>query len=387
MIRKLLGENPNAVIVDSGNQSDKPERLDFIMSVLAELGYDAIGVGAVDRRFEKEFFDAASKHNLTVVDAGVWESAKGVSPGSATNWRVVPYVVKNVAGVRVGIISFGASPELEPEEKQSRVRAMLLALKEVRKSCDILVALDQAGLITREWVERNASETGVPDIVIGGASRAQSPPVEIIGKCHLVQTSVNGSHVGVVDVEVVPAQSPRFTFDRIALDLTIKEDPKIKQQVSKFLDSIGQRAVVSKTIEGPPTSGGYLHPRMCRACHSYEYQDWTTTKHARALKTLDQINRLLPECLQCHSEAYRRARVINIPPDGIAGIECITCHKLPNPHWNEQRAPSGTWKVDPKLCKECHTPERSAAYNEKTYLPRVSHRTLSLPKSANHSRN
>ncbi|MGQ9580313.1 MAG: multiheme c-type cytochrome [Armatimonadota bacterium] len=385
VISRLIRENPNVVIVDSGNQSDKPERLDFIMSVLAGLGYDAVGIGEFDRRFEREFLDAASKHNITVVDAGAWEPAKSAFSRPVTTRQVVPYVLKNVARVMVGIISFGVSPELEPNEEQSRIKAMQLALKEVRKSCNILVALDQAGLITREWVERNASETGVPDIVIGGVSRAQSPPIEIIGKCYLVQTSVNGSHVGVVDVEVTPTQPSSFIFDRIALDLTVKEDFKIKQRVSKFLDSIGQRAVVSKTTGGAATSDGYLHPNMCRACHSYEYRDWTTTKHARALRTLDQSNRLIPECLQCHSEAYRRTRVVNVPPDGIAGIECITCHRLPNPHWNEQRAPSGTWKVDPKLCKECHTPERSAAYEEKTYLPRVSHGIISSPKSTNPS--
>ena len=381
MITALVRENPDVVIVDSGNQSDKPGRLDLIMSILSDLKYDAIGIGIADRQLEKEFLEAASKHSMTVVDAGAFlppEKKDGESV--APEWRIVSYVVKNVAGVRVGIISFGAPATNASEEEEPRAKRMELALKEVRAACDVLIALDQAGFITREWLKRNARQIGAPDLVIGGSSRSESPPVEIVERCHIVQTSVNGSHVGVVDVEFVPGQSPRLTFDRIPLDRTVPEDPNVKHRVAKFLDSIGQSSVASKLVDSGTAQSGYLHPHMCRSCHDREYQDWTATKHARALKTLDQNNRLIPECLQCHSEAFRRARTVSVPSGGIGGVECITCHRIPVPHWGDTRAPSGTWKVDPKLCLECHTPERSASYNQATYLPKVSHGTIPVVK-------
>lgn len=380
IIGRLIKENPNAVIVDSGNQSDKPGRLDFIMSILAELKYDAIGIGAADRLLEKEFLEAASKHSIAVVDAAAWNT--GVASGAekqGSGWRVVPYLVKSVSGVRVGIISFGVPPKSVSASDNLSSTAILSALKEARAACDILIALDQAGLVTREWLRDSAKKGSIPDLVIGGSARAHSPPVEIIEGCHVVQTSVNGSHVGVVDLEFDRGQPLRFTFERIALDTSVPEEPNIKRRVAQFLDSIGQRSVALATSANAQSdSTAYLHPRMCRACHENEYEDWVTTKHAHAIRTLERNKRLIPECLQCHSEVYRRTKTVNVPSDGIAGVECITCHKLPVPHWDSDRAPSATWKVDRKLCTECHTPERSAAYNEAVYLPRVSHGVIPI---------
>ncbi|MDH7602553.1 MAG: multiheme c-type cytochrome [Armatimonadota bacterium] len=363
--------------MDSGNQSDKPGRLDFIMSILADLKYDAIGIGAADRQLEREFLEAASKHSITVVDAAAWNA--GVSwSADQPNWRVVPYVVKNILGVKVGVISFGVAASTSENHYSDKI---LSALKEARTASDILIALDQAGLLTREWLREHAKQQGIPDLVIGGSARAQSPPLEIVEGCYFVQTSVNGSHVGVVDIEFTRGQPLRLTLDRIALDTSVPEEPNIKRRVAQFLDSIGARSATSAASAGDnPASAGYMHPRMCRACHEAEYEDWAATKHARAVKTLDQNKRLIPECLQCHSEAFRRARVINVPSDGVAGIECLTCHRLPVPHWDEKRAPSGTWKVDRKICKECHTPERSAAYDESIYLPKISHGVIAVPK-------
>jgi hypothetical protein len=67
--------SPGAVIVESGNLSDLPEKLDLVTSVLSELHYDAIGIGATDLSMSEEFFKRVSANKLTVLDASAGSRA------------------------------------------------------------------------------------------------------------------------------------------------------------------------------------------------------------------------------------------------------------------------------------------------------------------------
>jgi len=61
-------------------------------------------------------------------------------------------------------------------------------------------------------------------------------------------------------------------------------------------------------------------------CHPAQYAQWQTQKHAQAIESLRQKERLVPECLKCHSEQYRRTGKF-VPNLGRAdGVQCSTCH-------------------------------------------------------------
>ncbi|NLN79738.1 MAG: hypothetical protein GX141_12585, partial [Armatimonadetes bacterium] len=63
---------------------------------MSKLNYSAIGLGAGDARLGGEFISKAKANKLAVVD----------SSGSKDT-RIDPYLVKNVGGVKIGIVSFG----------------------------------------------------------------------------------------------------------------------------------------------------------------------------------------------------------------------------------------------------------------------------------------
>ena len=65
-----------------------------------------------------------------------------------------------------------------------------------------------------------------------------------------------------------------------------------------------------------------------------------------------------------------------------AGVECATCHMKSLPHNMDRKNSSIRVKVDPKLCLDCHTKDRSPSYNVKTYFPKVVHATVPATTTA-----
>jgi hypothetical protein len=217
---------------------------------------------------------------------------------------------------------------------------------------------------------------GTPDIVIGGVRNSVMPKEQIIGKTHIIPTSVQGKLIGVADVSLVGGQMLDTVLQMVPVDKNVREDEAVRKEISDFLTA--PRRSLSTTLSFQPLQAGkesrYYDSASCKVCHPNEYEDWRKTDHARALRTLKSKDRLIPECLQCYSEEFRETGRYSAKPAVPAGVECATCHATVLPHGTEGPAPRTTRKVDAKTCLECHTSERSPDYDEKTYLPMVSHK-------------
>ena len=376
VIAHLVKENPDTIILDSGNITDLPGKLDVILSIMSKLNYSAIGLGAGDARLGGEFISKAKANKIAVVD----------SSGSKDT-RIDPYLVKNVGGVKIGIVSFGMPlPDQETDEMELR-KARYEHLKEARKKSDVLILLDQAGIATDEWLERNAQRLGTPDIVITGSNSRGLIQEHMVGKTHVLRSMYQGKELGVIDVEIAAGEAPKLTPRRVAVDEKYEIDKEIEEQVAQGILSLSKQpsqpesAPVStvapgsnaQVIEEGFQAQPYYSPMLCKVCHEAEYNDWAKSGHAKALKTLAKGKNLTADCLPCHSELYRSNRSSTVVDDKPAGVECATCHRAALPHASERKETVARTKVDPKLCLECHTKARSAAYNEKTYFPKVVH--------------
>lgn len=366
---ELLEENPNHVIVDSGNLSPTADKLDLITSLYSEMGYDAIGIGAMDDRIGDHYYTHVAAKKLTVLDA---------RPGARD--FTVPYLIKDVGGVKVGVVSFGAVT-FNPGQEQHELRtALYSAFKTAREKSDILILLDQSNIANQEWLERNASRLGAPDIIIGGVANTSIVQERVIGRTRVMPTFTQCRALGVVDVEIAPAQDPVFSWRKVALtEAGVPANEDVARRIDELMLEIKKKAGVvvsaSQGVHTPAqhTANSYYPPLVCKGCHIEQYDDWKKTEHAHAITTLLDARRAIPECLECHSEMFRRSRRIVLPNDGIGGVECATCHFDSLPHGMERKTSGVRVKVDPKLCLDCHTNVRSPDYDEATYMPRVSH--------------
>lgn len=360
------------MIVESGNIADIESKIDPMVSILSKLHYDAIGLGSMDIKLGDVFFKKAADNHLAIVDS---------FPDRADKTK--PYIIKNIDGIKVGIVSFGAPPLQghDSDDFQNR-KALYAAYKDARSKSDLLVVLDQYNMVTKEWLGRNGPRFGYPDIVVGGSSKQGASDPEIIGKTQIVPTSLQGKNIGVIDVEIVPGLETRLAWKKIVLDDTVKDDPEVK----KLVDAATEKKVhpgpdINVPIPPPgPTAKSYYPPVLCKTCHIKQYDDWAKTKHAVALKTLVDKDRTTPECLTCHSEQFRTMSKYSMPKnDNMAGVECATCHADSLPHGIERRNVTAKAKVDPQLCVTCHNKDNSPDYNEKTYMPKIAHTGASSP--------
>jgi 2',3'-cyclic-nucleotide 2'-phosphodiesterase (5'-nucleotidase family) len=224
VIASLVKENPNTLIVDSGNLADKASKLPLVAKLMADMHYDATGIGEVDSGFANDFFKATSTYGLKVLDTA-----------SANSSSVAHYRIKKIGAIKVGVVSFGKTANGSGAKRSDTQQAFRDAYAKSRKQSDILILLDQGGIATKEWLEGEAVQIGAPDIVIGGVMNSVMPREQVIGKTHIVPTSVQGKLIGVIDVSFSQGQPQSLAARLVPVDREIPEDETVKKQIVDFL--------------------------------------------------------------------------------------------------------------------------------------------------------
>jgi len=81
-----------------------------------------------------------------------------------------------------------------------------------------------------------------------------------------------------------------------------------------------------------PTNATTVGSAACKSCHPAEFEAWSRSAHARAVKTLEAKHKQTdPDCLRCHTTAYGRPG--GFPEKGLvaqhadlAAVGCESCH-------------------------------------------------------------
>ncbi len=120
----------------------------------------------------------------------------------------------------------------------------------------------------------------------------------------------------------------------------------------------------------------------CRGCHPAAYERWARTGHARAFAGLAEPDRRNPVCLRCHVTGYADPLGFGRDDGGsdLAAVGCEACHGPGADHARSGHpglVPTATGGECPpceanRICRLCHTPERSPDFQLGPYLSRVS---------------
>lgn len=223
-ISSLVNENPRCLIVDSGNISNTRTNMGIVASLMSEMRYDAVGIGALDRNMEDEFFGCALKYGLVVVDT--------TSEASVSS---TPYIIKDINGIKVGVVSYSTctSGNVVPSDV---LQKFYTNYRFAREKADLLILLDQGEIVAKDWQQRWAGRLGAPDVVIAGVSKMPLSQVEVVGKTHIVPTSVQGRAIGVIDVKMDTSRKINLSARQITIDKNIAEDEKVKKQIIDFIN-------------------------------------------------------------------------------------------------------------------------------------------------------
>ena len=136
-------------------------------------------------------------------------------------------------------------------------------------------------------------------------------------------------------------------------------------------------------LDADPGGGArYAGSEACRGCHPRAWERWRATGHATEFAGLTGTDRGAPACLRCHVTGPgdpRGYREDGGGPD-LAAVGCEACHGPAADHAESRHPeliPTATGGECPpceanRICRLCHTPARSPAFDLAAYLARVS---------------
>jgi hypothetical protein len=144
-------------------------------------------------------------------------------------------------------------------------------------------------------------------------------------------------------------------------------------QVTTPLGS-NQQANVTPVSQHITNDSPYYSSDSCKVCHESEYAAWQKDKHSQALQVLIKESKVIPECLPCHSEMFRKTNRLTISSNASVGVECASCHLSVIPHGTEYKK-KGPTEQDRNACLACHTKERSPDFQMEPYWEKAKHKS------------
>ncbi len=201
LVRRIRGERPHALLLDSGDtiqgtplayyfarkDTSKPNPA---IAAMNALGYDAMAVGNHEFNFGlKILWKAKREAKFPILAANLRQKYKrGVE-------HFAPYIIKNVDGVRVGIVGF-VTPGVPRWEIPANYRgyefepivdAARRVIPEVRKQADLVVVIAHSGLGRDPDTGNSVSEDEISgeNAIVALAEEVPDIDVILFGHTHL----------------------------------------------------------------------------------------------------------------------------------------------------------------------------------------------------------
>ena len=377
LVAALRRTHPQVLLVDSGNQGTDPEKTELILQLMARLGYDAVGCGPSDITGGEAFVAAARQQALPLLNEPV--AARSAPPA----WRLFER-----GGLAVGVVVSGWVANAWDDDYR---RGLLTVLREARAASRAVVLLSQLSYTAETSLARDPAFAGLADLIVGSASSSYLNGPQQLGATLFVPGVRKGRAVGTILVTERDGQL-QLAHNVHPLSEDIAEDEEVARLVDGFFarrqaelparvdvpsapNGEGLPLPATFTVEGTAAirARGYLTAIECGRCHPRELEQWRSTRHARSLEPLVRAERLVEECLICHSEAGRRGQSIDAAQAERYGVDCASCHGGGLRHAAAATAASIVRHPSVLLCRRCHDPEHSPRFEDPLYRPRVRH--------------
>lgn len=187
----------------------------------------------------------------------------------------------------------------------------------------------------------------------------------------------------------VPESGNAFIYRSIAMQPGLPTNKSLEKKRRKFNQDLKALQMSVKREVVPPKKGEpfFIGTNNCATCHVSENKFWEDTAHARAVKTLEDRDKLFDQsCIGCHVVGYEKpgGSVIgklhyeaklgerSIDKD-LENVGCENCHGPGSEHAkmpvNAQGKPQFiNSNPDVSECMECHVPEHSPKFDFDVYI-------------------
>jgi hypothetical protein len=341
------------------------------------MGYDAVNVGEQDLMIGFKFLsDLTQKAKFPFLSANLIDkkSQKGVFK---------PYVIKEISGVRIGIIGLmddQFNPTLQERDPGLAIVDPLPISKELTKSlreyCDLIVVLSQLG---ESKDKKLARENPQIDLILGGGGESKRAVSERVTEVPIYRLEPRGGYLGRIDYSLADTKRPikfLISIERDELEKRMERlmsrSIKIKSEMAKsgkqdemkikelnFLES--KQKELEKNLQASGDKNFYKHtaipvqlsvvddPKIIKEVEVYRAESAKLYKpKVAALSGKD-----LPD----------KELIARIPKNSplVGAISCKRCHEVNYRNWlNTKHAKaSQTIASSPKYAQEecliCHS--------------------------------
>lgn len=291
LIKELRKNNPNTLLLDSGgffagglmdeytqNTQLDMQRTLVNLKAIELMGYDALNIGDDEFNFGRDFFEEhIGKAKSRFISSNL-QSAK-----------VSPYFIKEVAGVKIGII--GITP-LFASQKAAGLKIIepKIALKETikelkRQKVDIIILLSHQG--ENEDLNLIKDSAGV-DILIIGHSRSREEPFVKIGSTLVVRPSWQGRRLGKISLALKDNKIADYRIEELRLSDKISDDADILSILPRCFSDVnckkdglpgtcqeeGSPNARCAFAEAAKVSLSIITPKSCAVCDTQKVTDY-----------------------------------------------------------------------------------------------------------------
>jgi len=355
----------------------------FLMDSMVLLGTDAAGMSEKELKYGRGWLLAQLKRTrLPMVCANVWDKS--------TKKTLVPaYTIVKKGTVNVGIFGLTSDKvDMGPARDSVTVEEPAIAAKRAvdelhKKGATVIVLLSELGKVESEDLV-----TGVDgiDVVIAGRN------VPVLLKGRMIKNTVacyggeQGQNIGRTIVTLDASRHMQTgDNDVFVLGPEVGEKPEILQLSKSFNDAFNDKSrklEQERQLQAQKDTAGaknaspdrFVGAEVCQRCHQPEYQQWMTTDHARAWKTLvDAKKDATPECVKCHVVGYKQPGGFQTGDDAskLGNVQCENCHGMGTMH---EAMPAQSVKITEATCLTCHTPTNSPPFTFAVYQPHILHK-------------
>ncbi|RMF61801.1 MAG: hypothetical protein D6743_13085 [Calditrichaeota bacterium] len=220
---------------DFGSSKAEPQRLkvDYLIKGMGLLHYDAINLGEKDLQYGIEYLTEKQKaYHLPFISANVYRAG-------TEELFAKPYVIVKKHGVKVGIFGVTTNsrivrvlvPASTGFEIRDPIEAAKRAVAELKKKCDVVVALSHLGA---QGSKKLAIEVPGIDVIISGHGRNILRRPVHIGDAVIMQAGAQGKYLGQIDFAAGSGGLKLVKGDVVALSSRIQDDKREAKLVAEF---------------------------------------------------------------------------------------------------------------------------------------------------------
>lgn len=223
------------------------------LQIMKSLGFDAMALGNHEFDLTPEALGGAlqtafAEGGFPLLSANAILEDPAVVP--LKNF-IQPYTIKNYGKIKVGIFAlttpdanvFSLPAPIVIDDKLSQTAEVMIK-KLKAEGCNMIVCLSHLGV----YLDQQIAEA-VPgiDVIVGGHDHlALKKPIEvnnsIYGKTYIVQADAFYKYLGVMKLELKNEKIKLVNYELLPLDVTVPEEPLIKDQIDQLITGIEQTA-------------------------------------------------------------------------------------------------------------------------------------------------